>query len=228
VDLEFRDCRLLLDGNLGIASRGESGPNLSEPITAREVINRYRAGGETFLNDVKGGFRLALWDRAKQKLIVAVDPFATKPVYYFDKGGHFAFGAKLSDLTKLNSVDRQIDPNVLFFYLNHSFVPAPYCIYQGMHRLQPGEYLIWQNQRLDVKQYWDIEYNEDFTMTEQAAAEQVYAGVEQALKFYAFGKHRQSDQIGAFLSGGTDSSTLVGLLSKLQATPVKSFSVGFT
>jgi len=127
----------------------------------------------------------------------------------------------------LNAFHRQIDPNVLFFYLNHSFVPAPYSIYQGMRRLQPGQYLVWQDQRLDIKKYWDIEYTEDFAMTEQAAAEQVYAGVEQSLKFYASGQQK-SHQIGAFLSGGTDSSTLVGLLSKMQSVPVRAFSVGFT
>jgi asparagine synthase (glutamine-hydrolysing) len=228
IDLEFRDCRMLLDGDLGSASGGDEEKTApSKRITARQVINRYHAEGEAFLSDVKGGFRLALWDRPKQKLIVVVDPFATKPVYYVEKDGQFAFGAKLSDLTRLDLIDRQIDPNVLFFYLNHSFVPAPYSIYQGMRRLQPGQYLVWQNQRLDIKQYWDIEYNEDFTMTEQAAAERVYAGVEQALKFYISGDSRR-DRTGAFLSGGTDSSTLVGLLSKMQSTPVKAFSVGFT
>jgi asparagine synthase (glutamine-hydrolysing) len=97
-----------------------------------------------------------------------------------------------------------------------------------MRRLQPGQYLVWHNQHLDIKKYWDLEYNEDFAMTEQVAADQVYAGVEQALKFYAFGQQKQSNQVGAFLSGGTDSSTLVGLLSRMQSVPVKAFSVGFT
>jgi asparagine synthase (glutamine-hydrolysing) len=227
VDVELRDCRLLVDGNLGTARRGRQDSTSSEVITAQEIINRYHVVGEAFLSDLKGGFRLALWDRTKQKLLVAVDPFGTKPVYYCENSEHFAFAAKLSELSKLASIDRQIDPNVLFFYLNHSFVPAPFSVYRGIRRLEPGQYLIWHNQSLEVNSYWDLDYNEDFTMTEQSAAEQVYAGVEQALKFYVH-DYRQSDQVGAFLSGGTDSSTLVGLLSKMQSSPVKTFSVGFT
>lgn len=229
VELEFRDCWISLDGDIGTSLAGLGGANGTPGlIGAEEVINRYRAQGEEFLSQLKGGFRLLLWDRREEKLLVATDPFATKSVYYFDSDGRLAVGGSLTDVTSHPSFDRQLDKNVLFFYLNHSFVPAPYSIYRGVRRLQPGQCLIWQGKRLKIKQYWDIAYDEDLALGESAAAEQIYAGLCQALQFCAPEERRQTGEVGAFLSGGTDSSTLVGLLTQLQPAPVKAFSVGFT
>ncbi len=229
VDVNVRDCRLLLDGDVGVASGcSVSQAIASQPLAVDEIINRYDTLGAEFLRDLKGGFRLVLWDLRKQTLIVAVDPFATKAIYYFEKGGNLAVAGKVSDLNHHPAFDREIDPNVLFFYLNYSFVPAPHSIYRGARRLQPGQYLVWRKKHLSVNQYWDIEYAEDFNLTEAAAANQVYDSVEGALRF-SISSHGQSpDRLGAFLSGGTDSSTLVGLLAKAQSSPVKTFSVGFT
>lgn len=229
VELDCRDCQLFLDGDIGLSSQLEIGATGASPaLGAAQVIDRYLAHGLDFLDQLKGGFRLALWDRKEQRLLVAVDPFGTKPVYYFSKDGKLAVGSRLADFTQLPFYRHEIDPNVLYFYLNHSFVPAPYSICRGVRRLEPGQLLVWQRKNLSIKQYWDIQYNEDFALTEQAAADRVYAGVEQAVKFYAGDQPGQVTSLGAFLSGGTDSSTLVGLLSKIQSSPVKAFSVGFT
>jgi asparagine synthase (glutamine-hydrolysing) len=229
IDIEVRNCRLFVDGDIGVSSGGSASLEISnQPLTGDEILNRYYRLGEEFLRDLKGGFRLCLWDRHKQRLIVAVDPFATKPVYFFEKDGILAIAGKVSGLIHHPSFDREIDPNVLFFYLNHSYVPAPYSIYRNARRLQPGEYLLWQKKGLTVSQYWDIDYTEDFSLTENAAATKVYAGVEQALRFSIAGHGQASNRLGAFLSGGTDSSTLVGLLAKVQSLPAQTFSVGFT
>lgn len=228
-DVSVRDCRLLLDGDVGVAAAASAGgANASSLLAAEAIIQRYEARGADFLRDLKGGFRLLLWDRRKQTLIVAVDPFATKSVYYFERAGSLAVAGRVSDLSQHPSFDRQIDPSVLFFYLNHSFVPAPHSIYRDARRLQPGQYLVWRKARLEIEQYWDIDYAEDFKLNEAAAAEQIYRAVEQAVRFTVASHGQAPDRLGAFLSGGTDSSTLVGLLAKSQAAPVNSFSVGFT
>jgi asparagine synthase (glutamine-hydrolysing) len=194
---------------------------------AENLLQSYRAKGEQFLKDVGGTFRLALWDSPKQKLLVAVDPFATRPLYYARANGMLLFAPRISWIAARPDISAQIDPNVLYFYLNHSFIPAPFTAYREIRRLEPGQYLCWQNDRLTVQQYWDIQYDEDFNLTVDIASELVRSTVERSVRSYLGAQTCGNQEIGTFLSGGTDSSTLVGLMAKVTGARVKTFSVGF-
>ena len=224
----YQDVQLFLEGDIWIDGQKEIElRNSGGGAVVEALISRYRHVGDDFLKAVKGGFRLTLWDRDKQKLIVAVDPFATKPIYYLVQNGRFAFGPGVSCISRVPGFDREVDPNVLYFYLNHSFVPAPHSIYRKIRRLEPGQYIVWHKENLSIRQYWDIQYNEDQRLSADIASDLVYAGVDRALQFYVASQSCTETEMGAFLSGGTDSSTLVGLLSKIQNKPVNAFSVGF-
>jgi asparagine synthase (glutamine-hydrolysing) len=115
----------------------------------------------------------------------------------------------------------------LYFYLNHSFVPAPFTIYRDICRLEPGQYLSWQNGELTVRPYWDLRYDEDSSMDVDTAAELIRFSVERSVQSYLQAQNCDSKEVGAFLSGGTDSSTLVGLMTKVSGERIKTFSVGF-
>jgi len=220
--------QLHLEGNIQVNEGPLSHANSAAgEKVVQALFARYRDRSEDFLKDLAGGFRLALWDPSRQKLIVAVDPFATKPIYYAVVNGNFAFASKISCLTELPEFSRDIDPNVLYFFVNHSFVPAPFTVYRGIHRLEPGHYACWQRGQLTVNQYWDIRYEEDPAVTEDAVAEMVRSSVERSVESYLNAKSWGKEEVGAFLSGGTDSSTLVGLMNRSRGDRIRTFSVGF-
>jgi asparagine synthase (glutamine-hydrolysing) len=188
---------------------------------------RYLTKGDDFLRDLRGSFRLALWDSEKQKLLLAVDPFATRPLYYSCANGVLVFAPRISGFSSLPEISKEVDPNVVYFYLNHSFIPAPFTIYHDIRRLEPGHYLCWQDGRLTVSQYWDIQYEEDRSLTADAASDLIRSTVEKSVRFHLGAQSCGLQEIGAFLSGGTDSSTLLGLMSKVMVGRTKTFSVGF-
>jgi len=223
-----REIALNLDGKIQIeGEREQDDGDSSQPAQHRALIDRYLAVGESFLKKSRGGFRLALWDVQKETLIVAVDPFATKPIYYSVEGSVLSFASKLSFLTQEAQVAQEIDLNAIYFYLNHSFIPAPFTIYRNIRRLEPGQYLEWKKGKLEIRQYWDILYDEDRFLSPTSAADRVYSAVEDSVRFYLGVQSCCESELGAFLSGGTDSSTLVGFLSRAQSKPLKTFSVGF-
>ena len=127
---------------------------------------------------------MALWDAKKRKLLIAVDPFATRPVYYSCVDGVLVFAPRVSCIAGLPGISREIDLNVVYFYLNHSFVPAPFTIYRDIRRLEPGQYLCWQDGRSTVRQYWDLQYDEDPSLSVETAADLIRSTVEQSVRSY--------------------------------------------
>ena len=222
------ETRVCLGGDIQINGHplaSANGPSRQELI--QTIARHYGTKGEDFLRDLRGSFRLALWDSAKQKLLLAVDPFGTRPVYYCCVNGVLVFAPRIQCFSMEPEISKEIDPNVLFFYVNHSFVPAPFTIYRDIWRLEPGQYLCWQEGRLSVRQYWDIEYNEDLSLTVDTASALIRSAVERSVRNSLGAQTCSPQEIGAFLSGGTDSSTLVGLMTKVAGDRVKTFSVGF-
>ena len=220
--------QLCLDGDIQVNGQPLRDANgASKKLIVEILSDLYRTKGEEFLKDVSGGFRLALWDAEKRKLILAVDPFATRPVYYSCVNGVLVFAPRVSCIAGLPGISREIDLNVVYFYLNHSFVPAPFTIYRDIRRLEPGQYLCWQDGRSIVRQYWDIQYDEDPSLSVETAADLIRSTVEQSVRSYIGAQTCGTRAVGAFLSGGTDSSTLVGLMTKVTSERIKTFSVGF-
>jgi asparagine synthase (glutamine-hydrolysing) len=217
-----------LDGNIHINHEPPADPNGSgKNIIVETLLHQYRIKDEEFLKDTRGSFRLALWDSEKQKLLLAVDPFATRPFYYSCAKGILVFAPRISCFSELPEISKEVDPNVLYFYLNHSFIPAPFTIYRDIRRLEPGHYLRWQNGCVTVSQYWDIQYDEDQSLTADAASDLIRSTVEKSVRSYLGAQTCGMEEIGAFLSGGTDSSTLVGLMTEVTGSRIRTFSVGF-
>lgn len=232
-EIAFIDCprqqlRLLIEGAIEMPGvRLQEFTGVARRTISETLAAAYRAKGDRFLEELAGSFRLAIWDDKKQKLLVAVDPFATKPVYYSCANGTLYFAPRFSRLAGVSGISNTIDPNILYFYLNHSFIPAPFSVYRDVHRLEPGQYLSWHNNALTVQPYWDLEYEEDFDMSLDGAANLVRASVERSISSNLQAQPIDFSKVGAFLSGGTDSSTIVGLMTKTSGQRIKTFSVGF-
>ena len=216
---------LFLEGAAAVESI-ERGSGLRGDSLGRGIIDHYLRQGAGFLNSLRGSFALVLWDSRSEQLIVASDPFGTRSIYYWSENGRFAVAPRVACLARASDFRPIIDPNSIYFFLNHSFVSAPRTIYQNVHRLEPGHRLLWGRGNVEVRKYWDMDYGEDRQMTESKAAADLRDSLADSVRFSATQGNWDQTEIGAFLSGGTDSSTLVGLLSKINGR-TKSFSVGF-
>ena len=219
---------LVLDGFIGGDSKlvaCADGKNNQAELES-QTLQSYFQSGIQFLAQLRGSFVLTLWDPSAQRLVVAVDPMGTRSVYYAVFRDTLYFSTRLGQLAGVEGLPRKINHDCIYFYLNHSFVPAPYTIYEDISRLEPGSCLIWQKGKIAVEQYWDLAYPEEH-MKEDEAAQLVASSVEEAVSFLLGQDSSGKGAAGAFLSGGTDSSTVVGLMSRLKNDRIKTFSVGF-
>jgi asparagine synthase (glutamine-hydrolysing) len=182
-----------------------------------------------------GMFAFAVWDRAQRELTLARDRLGEKPLYYGWQGAGdracFLFGSELEALKRHPAFAAPIDRGALALYMRHGYVPAPYSIHAGIHKLEPGKLLrVSARQREPrLERYWSLE--------QVAAAGQAdpFAGSDaeamdalESLLFKSIGRQMLSDvPLGAFLSGGIDSSTVVALMQAQSTVPVRTFSIGF-
>jgi len=187
------------------------------------LVHLYETEGLNFVRRLRGMFALALWDRQRQRLVLARDRVGKKPlVYRVDQNG-IRFASELKSLLQDPSVERTVDPLALHHYLTYQYVPAPWTIFEGIRKLSPGTTLVYENGNVTVDRYWQLSYEPKTTGTEAAAVEQL-----RDLLIDATRVRLMSDRpLGAFLSGGLDSSLVVAAMSEVGTGPVKTFSIGF-
>ncbi len=186
------------------------------------IVHLYEEQGPECVAALDGMFAFVLWDEPNQRLLLARDRLGEKPLVYHRGGSFFAFASELGGLTALDGVPRVIDPVALDLYMAFLAVPSPRTIYRDVYKLPPAHHLILEGDELRLERYWSVEpAPEDMTLDE--AADAVRAAVERAVR-----SRLVSDvPIGAFLSGGIDSSIVVGLMSGMCDDPVRTFSIGF-
>lgn len=213
----------------GFAELESSGPftNQVETDLGQRIIESYKRDGLGFLEQMRGSFRLVLWDSNSQRLVLAVDPFATRPLYYWLDREKILYSPRMSAFAEVDGFVREIDPNAIYFYLNHSFIPGPYTIFCGVKRLEPGESLVWENRGHSVRRYWDMTYPEEAGVTEEDVCAKIRTAMDNSVRFHLRDLEQEGVPFGAFLSGGVDSSTLLGLMGCSTGQHVKSYSVGF-
>ena len=177
-----------------------------------------------------GMFALALWDSEQRSLQLARDRFGEKPLYYGWQQQQFLFGSQLNALRAHPAFAPEIDRNTLTLLLRHNYIPAPYSIYQHIFKLLPGQILTLDaKQQQTVESYWcaKAEMSKAAKSLATGATEQLLSETEATLKA-AVGRQMVADvPLGAFLSGGVDSSLIVALMQSQAQTPVKTFSIGF-
>ncbi|MFQ6084061.1 MAG: asparagine synthase (glutamine-hydrolyzing) [Candidatus Aminicenantia bacterium] len=193
------------------------------------VVHSYEEWGEEFVNKLRGMFAFAIWDGKNNKLILVRDRIGIKPLYYtLLNDGTLIFGSEIKATLKYPGIVREIDPHALDFFLTLEYIPAPYSIFKDIHKLLPGHLLIYHNGQINLKKYWEVEkYSlQKSKMSSQNVkqyCDELYHLLKESVKLRLL-----SDvPLGCFLSGGIDSSSIVGLMSELGVKPIKTFSIGF-
>ena len=216
------DC-LFADQDLAVAISETPAAASGRVLTARDLAELYRTHGEDFLRRVRGAFALALYDWREGKLVLAVDRSGIRPLYVWQHGEVIAFASRLDGLRVVPRFAAEIDRQALFDYLYFHVVPSPGTIYSGCVKLLPAQMLCCQAGRRRAHFYWAMPYRDDNPAPFDRLREEFRTLLPQVVERAANG----NGAVGTFLSGGTDSSTVAGTLSRTLGRPTRTYSIGF-
>lgn len=187
------------------------------------ILHLYEDEGPACFEHLNGMFAVAIWDANLHRLVLGRDRLGKKPLVYRHEAGRLLFASELKSLLAVPGVSREIDASAVDEYLTYQYIPHPNTIFRGIRKLPPGHYAVLQDERLEVRPYWRRDLGREIRISEAEAAEQLAATLDSAV-----GLRLQSEvPLGAFLSGGVDSSIVVALMQKHLGQPVKTFSIGF-
>lgn len=190
------------------------------------IIAAYARWGEECVNHFNGMYAFAIWDNLKKELFIARDRLGIKPLYYFYTNNILAFSSEIRSLLASELIPRKLDENSLVDYLRYQTVHAPHTIVKGVKMLMPGHYMKSNNDKITIHSYWDLKKNISHASDGRSYLE-VCKDVNELLTKAVERRLIADVPFGAFLSGGIDSSAIVGLMSKVSAEKVKTFSVTF-
>lgn len=187
------------------------------------ALHLYEEYGDACIERLQGMFAIALWDSRRQRLLVARDRLGIKPLYYYVDSERFVFASEIKALLATPWVKAGLERAALPEFLRFGYAPGSRTLFQGVHRLLPGHRLNVENGRVSVAQYWTLPQHEPLALTEAELAEELWARIEKAVV-----KQMVSDvPLGAFLSGGLDSSSIVAALARNSSAPIKTYSIGY-
>lgn len=193
----------------------------SAEALAQAIIDAHQREGVGFLTRMRGDFALALIDLNKREVVLAVDRAAICALTYAEVGTSLSFGSN-ADAVRAAVGTPTIDPQALYDYLYFHMIPASRTIYREVKRLGPGECLVHRNGKAQVSRYWEPHYDEHVDVRFDALRDELHRTIQTAVARAA----ADADS-GAFLSGGTDSSTLAGMLGKIGSRAAHTYSIGF-
>lgn len=188
------------------------------------IVHLYEDLGLRCVELLNGMFAFALWDEGRRELVVARDRFGKKPVYYAELGDRLLFGSELKALREHPECPDEIDPEALSHYLTLEYVPTPHSIFRGVRKLPAGHMLRWRDGRVTIERWWDLAFGAEDERTDEEYVEEFRMRLRAAVR-----RRLVSDvPLGAFLSGGIDSSSIVAMMvEELPAKSVKTFTIGF-
>jgi asparagine synthase (glutamine-hydrolysing) len=189
------------------------------------IVHLYEEYGDEFVQHLRGMFAIAIWDKTQQRLVLARDRVGIKPLYFDLSNRRIVFGSELKALLAHGDVERDIDTASLDEYLRYGMVPGRRCIFSGVEKLEPGSLLTldantWRTTR---RRYWKLEFKPDDSISVADWKDRLLAKLDETVRL-----HLVSDvPVGAFLSGGMDSSVITGLAMNHLSVPLQTFSIGF-
>lgn len=188
------------------------------------ILHAYLRHGTDAFAMLDGMFAVAIWDRRSGTLLLARDRFGEKPLYYHHDARRLLFGSELKCLLQADDWPRELDQDALQAYFTYGYVPAPLSVFRGVSKLPPAHWLRYRDGEIAMQRYWrpSVASKRRFA-SEDAAAEELSDLLERAVA----SRLVADVPFGAFLSGGLDSSTVVALMSRQLAAPVKTFTIGF-
>jgi len=201
----------------------QNGHRFSTKADTEVIVHLYEDMGKDCVSRLQGMFAFAVWDKKRRQLFLARDRLGKKPLYYAEVGGTFFFASELKALLRNNSVSRRINSSALDLFLTYMCVPPPETIFDGVYKLPPAHTLTYDQRGIELERYWNVRRTPKIDLREDEMLTALVERLTEATRIRLI-----SDvPLGAFLSGGVDSSVIVALMSTLSPTPVKTFSVGF-
>jgi asparagine synthase (glutamine-hydrolysing) len=185
----------------------------------------YRECGQKFLERLRGIFAIAVWNRRTKELLLATDRFSVKPIFYSDSGPDLVFASQPRGILASRRIEKSVNALALVNYLNFTVVPAPLSAFEGIAKLPPAMYLLCTESASRLNHYWDMRYSEEANDSTSQLATELLERMEEGVRVTS--SDIDSSRLGCFLSGGTDSSSVVGLLTRLRKSPVTSLSIAF-
>ncbi len=188
------------------------------------LVHLYEEYEERMVEHLRGMFAVALWDARRKRGLVLRDRLGIKPLFYMKTDEGLVFGSEIKAILAAGISKREIDLQALDAFFTFTYIPAPHTIYRDVRKLEPGHLLIYEHGRIEERRYWDVNFSApDLHAGEQAWLERFGGAIESAVT-----SHLISDvPVGAFLSGGIDSSLVVSSMSQVLNEPVRTFTIGF-
>ncbi|MCP6718275.1 MAG: asparagine synthase (glutamine-hydrolyzing) [Patescibacteria group bacterium] len=185
------------------------------------ILHLYEEKGERCVEDLNGIFAFVIFDKNKNKLFLARDRVGVKPLYYYFDGKRFIFSSEIKAIL-CHSVPKEIDQEALFHYFRLFFVPSPFTLFKNIWKLVPAHHLTYKNGEIVVKRYWDIK-----DLPEIESKEEAIEKIKLLLKDSVRRQLISDRPLGIFLSGGIDSTSILGIASEFTSGKIKTYSVGF-
>jgi asparagine synthase (glutamine-hydrolysing) len=187
------------------------------------IIHAYEEWGPQSCARLRGMFAYALWDGNRRRLVLARDRLGQKPLVYTRTAGAFLFASEIRALLQHPDVSRQVNLEAVYAYLVRLYVPTPQTAFRGIHKLPPAHYMVVEDGRVEIRRYWHVDFGSKWQASEGEYRDRLWELLREATRM-----RLMSDvPLGAFLSGGVDSSAVVGIMSQLVDEPVKTFSIRY-
>lgn len=200
----------------------EKGHRFATQTDTETIVHAYEEYGEACVKHLSGMFAFALWDQKRERLLLARDRIGQKPLFYSEVNGDFLFASEVKALLADGEVPSQLDPLAMHHFLSLRFVPQPQTMFSGIKKLPPGHLLVHEKGRILIERYWDLSYAPKFDGSEEELVFQLRTQLMQAVE-----SHLVSDvPVGAFLSGGLDSTLVAAIAATVSPKPIQTFSMG--
>lgn len=188
------------------------------------IVHLYDEYGADCVQHLRGMFAFAIWDETDKSLFIARDRVGKKPfLYSFRPNGDLIFGSEFTALLAHPDISREVDFEAIDSYLSYLCVPAPQTAFKEIRKLEPAHWMRWKDGKIETKRYWLPDFSKKIKISEEEAIEETTRIVREATKMRLISEV----PLGAFLSGGVDSSMIVALMAQESSQPVKTFSIGF-
>lgn len=210
----FRELRRRLEG---------AGHRFATDGDGEAILHLYEDLGTDCFSQLNGMFAVAIWDQRRSRLVLARDRLGKKPLFYTHQNDRLMFASELKCFSQVPDFKPEVDPAAIDEFLTYQYIPHPGTIWKGVNKLSPGHFATFTNGTLRVERYWNYDPQYQASLSHNDAVERVRELLEDSVRI-----RLQSDvPLGAFLSGGIDSSLIVALAQKNSATPIRTFSIGF-
>lgn len=240
IDLSEHGCQPMAneDGSLQLVFNGEifNFADLRPDLAAKGhvfrghadtevLVHGYEEYGVEFLQRCRGMFAFGLWDRKRQELTLVRDRLGIKPLYYYHHAGKFIFASEIKAILQDPAVPRALNRPALYAYLGFEFVPAPETMFAQIYKLPAGQVLRWRNGQIEIKPFWDLKFPPpgEFRLSQDEVVEQIRSLLDESVRYRLV-----SDvPLGAFLSGGLDSSAIVAMMRRHISGPLRTYTIGY-